>query len=84
MSSPQHTRDFEERLKKAKEEIRTFLRRDGGDLRIVSYNDHEIVIQVLGNCMHCSIKALTLHTGIKAIFKKYLPEINTIKEYTHE
>ncbi len=77
-------KDFEQRLQKAVEEIRAFIRQDGGDLRIVRYNEDEIVVQFLGNCMHCSIKALTLNTGIKAIFKKYLPEVKHIKEYTHE
>ncbi len=75
---------FETRLQKALHEIRRFIQQDGGDIRIVSYNDEEIVVQFLGNCMHCSLKNLTLHTGIKAIFKKYLPEIKHIKELGHE
>jgi len=76
--------DLKKRLNQAVEEIRQFIRQDGGDIRVVSYDGNQITIQFLGNCMHCSLKNLTLNTGIKAIFKKYLPGITTIKELAHE
>ncbi len=67
-------------LNKALEEIRAFLRRDGGDLRIVKIEEETVFIQFLGNCMHCHIKNVTLELGIKAIFQKYLPYIKKVEE----
>jgi Fe-S cluster biogenesis protein NfuA len=72
--------DKKEKLKAALNEIRPFLQRDGGDIRVVEFTDNKLVIQFLGNCMHCSIKGMTLKTGIKYIINKYLPEIKEIKE----
>ena len=70
-----------EKLKLALREIRPFLQKDGGDIRIVSLEEDKLVVQFLGNCMHCSIKGMTLTNGIKYIVNKYLPEIKTIEEY---
>jgi len=67
-------------LKAALNEIRTFLRKDGGDLRVVKTTESTIVVQFMGNCMHCHIKTISLNTGIKAIFQKYFPEIKNVKE----
>ncbi len=75
------TLPFEQRLKTAVSEVREFLRRDGGDMRIVRTTKTQVVIQFMGNCMHCHLKNVSLNTGIKAIFKKHLPEIKTVKEY---
>ena len=71
---------FDERLKSAVNEIRAFLRKDGGDLRVVKATKTQVVVQFMGNCMHCHIKNVSLNTGVKAIFKKHLPEIKTVKE----
>ncbi len=62
------------------EEIRPFLRKDGGDLRVVKLEEKKLTIQFLGNCMHCSIKGMTLKNGIRYIVNKYLPEIEEIEE----
>jgi Fe-S cluster biogenesis protein NfuA len=70
-----------QKLKLALEEIRPFLQKDGGDIRIVSLDERKLVVQFLGNCMHCTIKGMTLTNGIKYIVNKYLPEIETIEEY---
>ncbi len=69
------------KLEKALKEIRPFLQKDGGDLRVVSLDDKKLVIQFLGNCMHCEIKGMTLKNGIKYIVNKYLPEIEVIEEF---
>ncbi len=67
-------------INKALEEIRAFLKRDGGDIRIVEIKNNTVFVQFLGNCMHCHIKNVTLALGIKSIFQKYLPEIEKVEE----
>jgi len=68
------------KLQRALEEIRPFLKKDGGDMRVVRMEGKRLVIQFLGNCMHCSIKNMTLKNGIKYIINKYLPHIEIIEE----
>jgi len=72
--------EWNEKLKMALDEIRPFLKKDGGDIRIVEMNEKKIVVQFLGNCMHCKIKNMTLKNGIKYIINKYLPQIEVIEE----
>jgi len=74
------TVSVDRKLKKALEEIRPFLKKDGGDLRIVRLENDTLYVQFLGNCMHCRIKGLTLKHGIKYIINKYLPHIHHIEE----
>ncbi len=69
-----------QKLKIALEEIRPFLKKDGGDVRVVEFGEKHLTVQFLGNCMHCKIKEMTLTNGIKYIVNKYLPEIEEIKE----
>ncbi|NPA42615.1 MAG: NifU family protein [Chlorobi bacterium] len=68
------------KLKLALDEIRPFLRKDGGDVRVVRREGKKLYVQFLGNCMHCKIKGMTLTNGIKYIVNKYLPEIEVIEE----
>jgi len=71
----------QEKIRETLSEIREFLKKDGGDLRIVEIKDDTAIIQFLGNCMHCHIKNISLNLGIKTIFQKHLPQIKKITEY---
>ncbi len=71
----------QEKLRETLNEIREFLKKDGGDMRIVEIKDDTAIVQFLGNCMHCHIKNISLNLGIKAIFQKHLPQIKNIIEY---
>ncbi len=70
-------------IRKALKEIRPYLQKDGGDIRIVDYKDNILYVQFLGNCMHCKIKGMTLNTGVKYIFKNYIKQLKDVKEYKH-
>jgi len=67
------------RLNQALDEIRPFLQKDGGDISLINFTDKEVVIQFEGNCFNCKINDLTLNVGVKQIIKKYLPEINQVR-----
>ena len=67
------------KLNQALEEIRPFLQKDGGDISLIDFTDKEVTIQFEGNCFNCKINDLTLNVGVKQIIKKYLPEIEKVK-----
>jgi len=72
--------DIKVKIRRALDEIRPFLRKDGGDIRVVTVKDKTLVVQFLGNCMHCTIKNMTLKNGIQYVINKYIPEIEAIEE----
>jgi len=74
------TDTLQQKIRKALDEIRPFLRKDGGDIRVVTVKDKTLVVQFLGNCMHCRVKDMTLKNGIKYVINKYVPEIEAIEE----
>ena len=67
------------KLNQALEEIRPFLQKDGGDISLIDFTDKEVVIQFEGNCFNCKINDLTLNVGVKQIIKKYLPDIERVR-----
>jgi len=67
------------KLNKALDEIRPFLQKDGGDISLIDFSDKEVLIQFEGNCFNCKINNLTLNVGVKQIIKKYLPEIEKVR-----
>jgi Fe-S cluster biogenesis protein NfuA len=67
------------KLHQALDEIRPFLQKDGGDISLIDYKDHEVIIQFEGNCFTCKINNLTLNVGVKQVIKKYLPEVEKVK-----
>ncbi len=72
---------IKKKIEEALKEIRPYLQKDGGDIRVVDYRDETLYVQFLGNCMHCKIKGMTLNTGVKYIFKSYLYNLKDVKEY---
>jgi len=67
------------KINQALEEIRPFLQKDGGDISLIDFTDKEVVIQFEGNCFNCKINDLTLNVGVKQIIKKYLPDIERVR-----
>jgi len=70
---------LEDRVLKALDEIRPFLQRDGGDIRIVSIENFKVKIEFLGYCSACNINAMTL-SAVASIIKEKVPEIKEVTE----
>jgi len=68
-----------EKVTKALEEVRPFLQRDGGDIRLVSIENATVKIQFLGYCSTCNKSMMTLN-GVGAIIKEKVPEITDVIE----
>lgn len=65
-------------VEKALDEIRPFLKSDGGDIKLLSIEDNIVKVQLQGACTGCSVNQMTLKNGVEATIKKYAPEINEV------
>ena len=69
-----------EKIHQALDEIRPFLKSDGGDISFVSLRDNKHVkVQLHGACVGCSVNQMTLKSGVEMTIKKYLPEIESVE-----
>ena len=58
-------------VQKALEEIRPFLKSDGGDISLVSIEDDKHVkVRLEGACVGCSVNQMTLKAGVETTIKK--------------
>ena len=69
-----------ERVENALDEIRPYLNKDGGDIKVVSIDNNNIAnIELLGNCESCPMSPMTLKLGVEEAIKKNVPEIKGIE-----
>lgn len=66
-------------VQRALEEIRPFLRSDGGDIKLISITDDKhVTVQLQGACVGCSVNQMTLRAGVETTIKKFAPQIETV------
>lgn len=70
--------NIQERVEQALEEIRPFLKGDGGDIKLISIEGKKVVVQLEGACINCSVNQMTLKNGVEATIKKHAPEIEEV------
>lgn len=63
----------------ALDEIRPFLKSDGGDISLVSIeNEDTVLVQLMGACVGCSVNQMTLKSGVEMTIKKHAPQITKV------
>lgn len=65
-------------IEKALSEIRPFLQSDGGNIELVSFENHVVKVRLLGNCISCSVNQMTLKNGVEMTIKKYVPSVKEV------
>ena len=65
-------------IEEALETMRPFLKKDGGDVELVSYEDNIVKLKLLGACSTCDISHLTMKAGLEETIKKMLPEVEKV------
>ncbi|WP_029034050.1 NifU family protein [Salinimicrobium terrae] len=67
-------------VERALEEIRPFLRNDGGDISLISIEDDDrlVKVQLEGACVGCSVNTMTLKSGVEMTIKRYVPQIEKV------
>ena len=73
------TKEIEEKVLIALDEIRPFLASDGGDTSLVSIEKDSLVkVQLHGACVSCTVNQMTLKTGVEMTIKKHAPQIEKV------
>ena len=74
------TPDLQTRVETTLEELRPYLKADGGDIRLVEITEELVVrIELLGACADCSMINMTLKGGVESVLKKAAPELKAIE-----
>ena len=73
------TKEIEEKVLIALDEIRSFLEKDGGDISLDSISDNKIVnVKLHGTCVGCKVNQMTLKFGVETIIKRHVPHIEKV------
>ena len=65
-------------IENALEEIRPFLKNDGGDISLVSVEKDIVKVKFEGACSTCTVNQMTLKSGVEMIIKKHVPQIQKV------
>ena len=65
-----------EKVEIALNQIRPYLKSDGGDVRVLEITEDKILrLELLGACGSCSMSAMTFRGGIEETIRRDVPEI---------
>jgi Fe-S cluster biogenesis protein NfuA len=71
--------ELKQHVENALDEIRPFLKNDGGDIALLGIeNDETVKVQLLGSCVGCSVNQMTLKSGVEMTIKKHAPQIKNV------
>jgi Fe-S cluster biogenesis protein NfuA len=69
-----------EDVEKALENIREYLRRDGGDIELVDVTDDGVVkVKLVGACATCPFSAMTLQQGVQRSLMEQVPGVKKVE-----
>ncbi|HOY38165.1 MAG TPA: NifU family protein [Bacteroidales bacterium] len=71
--------EVKKRIQKSIDEIRPYLRADGGDISFVDFTDDGVVkVKLLGACGCCPHSIQTLKLGVEAKLMEDVPEVKEV------
>ncbi|HQP03063.1 MAG: NifU family protein [Bacteroidales bacterium] len=71
--------EVKKRIQKSIDEIRPYLRADGGDISFVDFTEDGIVkVKLLGACGACPYSIQTLKLGVEAKLIEDVPEVKEV------
>ena len=75
----QNQEALRERIDRALEELRPFLRSDGGDITVMAVKEDLIVeVELQGACAHCAQAAMTMKAGVEEAVRRAVPEVTRV------
>lgn len=73
------TADLVERIDRALDELRPFLRSDGGDITVLNVREDLVVeVELQGACAHCAQAAMTMRAGVEEAVRRVVPEVKEV------
>ncbi|MDF2437308.1 MAG: nitrogen fixation protein NifU [Bacteroidota bacterium] len=72
--------ELTKRVEDALDQIRPYLKADGGDVSLVEITDEKVArLELLGACKSCSMSMMTMKAGIEETIKRSVPEITGVE-----
>ena len=69
-----------ERIESALDNIRPYLRTDGGDVKLLEVTEDMVAkIELLGACGACPMSSMTFKAGVEEAIKREVPEITSVE-----
>ncbi len=79
MSAEGHSEDLCERIDRALDELRPFLKSDGGDIKVLAVReDLTVEVELQGACAHCAQAAMTMRAGVEEAVRRVVPEVQRV------
>jgi Fe-S cluster biogenesis protein NfuA len=69
---------LKEKVEEGLNEIRPFLKSDGGNIELISIENNVVKVKLLGNCVSCTVNQMTLKNGVELTIKKFAPQIKEV------
>lgn len=77
MPSQQEVIDLVER---SLEELRPYLRADGGDITLKEVTDDlRVLVELHGACSNCSMSLMTMKAGVEEAIRKAIPNVQSVE-----
>ena len=57
------------------DQVRPYLKNDGGDVSFIKYENDVVYVKLLGACSNCHMLDTTLKDGLEAIIKEEVPTV---------
>lgn len=70
---------FDVRVREVIERIRPALQMDGGDIEVVSVEEPNLVVRLVGACHGCPSASYTLYQGVLGELKRSIPEFGELR-----
>ena len=68
-----------DRVEKALDSIRPYLKTDGGDVKVLEVSEEMVVkLELIGACGSCPMSTMTMKAGIEQAIIKEVPEIKEV------
>jgi len=72
--------EIKAKIESALDELRPYLKADGGDIAVVDISDDLVVqLEFLGACGTCNMSVSTFKAGVVEVVKKAVPQISSIE-----
>ncbi len=69
---------MKEKVEKALDLIRPYLKADGGDVQVIEIADGTVKVRLTGACGGCAMSTLTLKNAVERTIKQEVPEIKSV------
>ena len=74
-----NTISIQEKVEQALENIRPYLKSDGGDIQLLEVTEDMVVkVKLLGACENCKMSMSTMKAGVESTIRLAVPEVKEV------